>query len=129
MGFDVRCGRHRSRSWKRPASIRAHGFGVPSVPARQRHAPLAALARSGYRPSVPWDVDGLDWDATDATEVEDRVVDGVLTRGDGAIVLLHSWPAPTLGALPGIARRLRDVGAVFVRLDELNDSTGHSPQS
>jgi peptidoglycan-N-acetylglucosamine deacetylase len=89
----------------------------------------AVLAESGYRPSVPWDVDGLDWEAADAAEVETRVVDGVLAHGDGAIVLLHSWPAPTRGALPAIVRRLRDAGAVFVRRTELSERVGRSPRS
>ena len=76
----------------------------------------AALAEQGYGPSVAWDVDALDWDSATAREVEDRVVDGVLASRADAIVLLHSWPAPTLGALPGIVRRLRDAGVGLVPL-------------
>ena len=45
-----------------------------------------------------------------------------------AIVLLHSWPAPTLGALPGIVRRLRDAGAGLVPLAAIVGSpTGQRP--
>ncbi len=100
-------------------------FGAGAAASRT----TTVLAESGYRPSVPWDVDGLDWDATDAAELETRVVDGVIARGDGAIVLLHSWPAPTLGALPGILRRSRDQGVVFVRLTELSEPVGRFPRS
>lgn len=89
----------------------------------------AALAALGYAPSVRWDVDGLDWDAMDAAEVEERVVTGTLRHGDGAVVLLHSWPAPTLGALPGIIRRLRAAGATFVSIDAFSELRGPSTRS
>ena len=45
-----------------------------------------------------------------------------LERGDGAIVLMHSWPRPSPGALEGVITRLRDAGADFVRLDELPEA-------
>jgi peptidoglycan-N-acetylglucosamine deacetylase len=90
-------------------------FGAGQAAART----TAALAECGYGPSVSWDVDALDWAASDAAEVQDRVVAGVVAHGDGAIVLLHSWPAPTLGALPGILRRSRAAGATFVPLSEV----------
>jgi peptidoglycan/xylan/chitin deacetylase (PgdA/CDA1 family) len=79
---------------------------------------IAGLNALGYR-NVGWDVVATDWEPNMAGQVESAVVDGVLAHGDGAIVLLHTWPAGTLAALPGIARRLRDRGAEFVRVDEL----------
>ena len=39
--------------------------------------------------------------------------------GDGAVVLFHAWPPGTLDALPAIVDGLRDAGATFVRIDEL----------
>ena len=77
-----------------------------------------ALARAGYR-HVAWDVDGRDWAGGSARAIEERVVAGALAHGDGAVVLLHGWPAATPDAVTGIARRLRDAGARFVRVDEL----------
>ena len=94
-----------------------------------------SLAAQGYGPSVPWDVDALDWDSRTAREVEQRVVDGVLSGRPDAIVLVHSWPAPTLGALPGIVGRLRGRGVALVALEELvergpvSDRSGRLPQS
>ncbi len=49
-----------------------------------------------------------------------RAVEGVTARGDGAIVLLHTWPDPVAPALAEIVERLRERGARFVRVDELD---------
>jgi peptidoglycan/xylan/chitin deacetylase (PgdA/CDA1 family) len=93
------------------------------------------LAEQGYGPSVPWEVDALDWDSASAREVEDRVVDGVLAGPADAIVLIHSWPAPTVKALPGIVQRLRDVDVELMPLaaimdrQRFSDPDGHSPRS
>jgi peptidoglycan-N-acetylglucosamine deacetylase len=80
---------------------------------------LAALAAMGYR-NVHWDVLADDWE-NEATgpDVEEAVVRGCLQHGDGAVVLLHAWPGPTLAALPGVVSRLRAEGATFVRIDEV----------
>jgi peptidoglycan/xylan/chitin deacetylase (PgdA/CDA1 family) len=79
---------------------------------------ISGLNALGYR-NVGWHVVATDWEPDAAGQIESAVVDGVIAHGDGAIVLLHTWPAGTLAALPGIARRLRDRGATFVRVDEL----------
>jgi peptidoglycan/xylan/chitin deacetylase (PgdA/CDA1 family) len=80
---------------------------------------LGRLTDLGYR-HIHWDVEPDDWDpGRTPRQVEDTVVDGTLSHGDGAIVLLHTWPSNTIAALPGALARLRDKGASFVRLDEL----------
>jgi peptidoglycan/xylan/chitin deacetylase (PgdA/CDA1 family) len=80
---------------------------------------LSTLEALGYR-NVHWDVVAEDWEnEITGLEVEEAVVSGCLERGDGAIVLLHAWPAPTLAALPGIVSRLRAQGATFVAVDEV----------
>ena len=82
---------------------------------------LRALADQGYR-NVHWDVAVSDWeDDRQAAGVENDVVEGVLGHGDGAIVLLHTWPAPTVDAIPGIVRRLLAEGARFVSVAEVVD--------
>jgi peptidoglycan/xylan/chitin deacetylase (PgdA/CDA1 family) len=82
---------------------------------------LDALAVRGYR-NVHWDVAVEDWeDDRQATGVENDAVDRVLGNGDGAIVLLHTWPAPTVAALPRIIERLRAKGARFVTVAEAMD--------
>jgi peptidoglycan/xylan/chitin deacetylase (PgdA/CDA1 family) len=79
------------------------------------------LGELGYR-NVHWDVDGEDWDdRRTADELVRLVLDGVSARGDGAIVLLHTWTGPTPEALPRIVEHLRDDGATFVTVDEVPD--------
>jgi peptidoglycan-N-acetylglucosamine deacetylase len=79
---------------------------------------LAALSRAGYR-DQHWDVDACDWQP-DSTpdQVRRQVVDGALAHGDGAVVLMHTWPVATIAALPGILRELAAGGLRPVRLDE-----------
>lgn len=80
---------------------------------------LEALVARGYR-NIHWDVAVEDWeDDRQATGVENDAVDRVLRHGDGAIVLLHTWPAPTVAALPRIIERLRANGARFVTVAEV----------
>jgi peptidoglycan-N-acetylglucosamine deacetylase len=80
---------------------------------------LAALDRAGYR-NIHWDVEPDDWrpERTPA-DLERLVIDGALQRGDGAVVLLHSWPPATIAALPAILAGLADAGARPVGLDEV----------
>ena len=78
-----------------------------------------AIRAAGYR-HVGWNVTGVDWEPERAArDVERTVVDGALDHGDCSVVLLHSWPDQSVGALPGIVRRLRARGATFVTVDRL----------
>jgi peptidoglycan/xylan/chitin deacetylase (PgdA/CDA1 family) len=80
---------------------------------------LAALERAGYR-NHHWDVEPDDWrPERTPIDLERLVVDGALEHGDGAVVLLHSWPPATIAALPAILDRLRAGGATLVGLDEV----------
>jgi peptidoglycan/xylan/chitin deacetylase (PgdA/CDA1 family) len=85
---------------------------------------IAGIQKAGYHPPVGWDVEAMDWEAPSGAAVEAAIIDGVLARGDGAIVLLHTWPDPTLDALPAIVHRLRDAGAEFVPVDQLPVTDG-----
>ena len=79
------------------------------------------LGELGYR-NVHWDVDGEDWDdRRTPDELIRLILDGVAARGDGAIVLLHTWTGPTPEALAAIVERLRGDGATFVTVDEVRD--------
>lgn len=81
----------------------------------------AALVALGYR-NIHWDVAAGDWeDEQTPAAVERAVVDGALAHGDNAIVLLHTWPAPTAVALPGIIEGLTSRGAQFVTVDAIVD--------
>ena len=80
---------------------------------------LDALQAAGYR-NVHWDVWAEDWDPDrSAAAIEVEVSAAALAIGDGAVVLLHTWPEPTLDALPGLIDRLRAGGADLVTIDAL----------
>jgi peptidoglycan/xylan/chitin deacetylase (PgdA/CDA1 family) len=81
---------------------------------------LAGIEAADHR-HVHWDVDTVDWDErTSADDVTARIVGAAAEPGDGAIVLVHSWPDPTAVALPAAIAGLRAAGATLVRLDELD---------
>lgn len=80
---------------------------------------LGTLEDLGFR-NVHWDVELEDWEPwRSAPEIAEDAVAGALAHGDGAIVLLHTWPVATAEALPSILTRLADAGVRPVRLDEL----------
>jgi peptidoglycan/xylan/chitin deacetylase (PgdA/CDA1 family) len=82
---------------------------------------LAGVVAAGYR-HVGWHVSGDDWDpARDVGVVAGDVIEGVIAHGDGAVVLLHTWPRPTLAAVEALVPRLADAGAQFCGVDELPD--------
>ena len=89
---------------------------------------LARVADLGYPRHVGWDVDTEDWQpGRTADELIGIVVDGATRRGDGAVVLMHSWPDPTPVALPTIVARLASAGATFVSIADLPDPPSGIP--
>lgn len=88
-----------------------HGARDPRV--------VMALRRQRYR-HVGWDVVAEDWEpGRTADDLVRDVVAGASAAGDGAVVLLHAWPASTLDALPGILEGL--AGADLVTVTDLAD--------
>jgi peptidoglycan/xylan/chitin deacetylase (PgdA/CDA1 family) len=80
---------------------------------------LGALEELGYR-NVHWDVELQDWEPwRTAEEIARDALEGARARGDGAVVLLHTWPGPTAEALPAILEALAGAGSTAVTLDEL----------
>lgn len=80
---------------------------------------LGALEELGYR-NVHWDVELQDWEPwRTADEIARDALEGARARGDGAVVLLHTWPGPTAEALPAILEALAGAGSTAVTLDEL----------
>jgi peptidoglycan/xylan/chitin deacetylase (PgdA/CDA1 family) len=79
----------------------------------------AELERLGYR-DVWWDVELQDWEPSRTGEaLAAGAVSGVREHGDGAVVLLHTWPAGTADGLPPMLDGLRALGATFVTVDRL----------
>ena len=80
---------------------------------------LAAIASAGYR-HVGWHVAADDWEPSrSGAEVTDAVLRGVEEHGDGAVVLLHTWPTATRGAIEPILDGLAAAGLEPCRIDEL----------
>jgi peptidoglycan/xylan/chitin deacetylase (PgdA/CDA1 family) len=84
---------------------------------------LAAVGAAGYRYTVTWDIDTIDWrpvknDPPGPTT--DQIVAKVLgnARG-GSIVLMHLGGYHTLEALPDIIDGLRGAGYGLVTLDDM----------
>lgn len=97
------------------------GAGADDAALHQR------LGTLGYR-HVGWDVELYEWEpGRTAREIADGVVAGVEGHGDGAIVLLHSWPDPVAPGVVEAIGRLREHGARFVRVDAL-ERLGGQPQ-
>jgi peptidoglycan/xylan/chitin deacetylase (PgdA/CDA1 family) len=80
---------------------------------------LDILDELGYR-NVHWHVEPADWDPTRGrAEIAEATIRGVEAHGDGAVVLLHSWPGATGESIAPIIEGLRALGATFVAVDEL----------
>jgi peptidoglycan/xylan/chitin deacetylase (PgdA/CDA1 family) len=82
---------------------------------------IAEIERLGYR-QVGWHVVLDDWEPYRTGEaIATDAVDGVRAHGDGAVVLLHTWPGGTGEGLPQMIDGLRDAGATFVPITALED--------
>ena len=84
---------------------------------------LAAVGAAGYRYTVTWDVDTIDWRPIDNDPpgpTADEIVAKVLgTARGGSIVLMHLGGYETFEALPRVVAGLQDKGFVLVTLDGL----------
>jgi peptidoglycan/xylan/chitin deacetylase (PgdA/CDA1 family) len=82
---------------------------------------LGVLRALGYR-NVHWHVELDDWEATrTGSVIAHDAIEGVREHGDGAVVLMHTWPGGTAEAIDPVIAGLRDIGAAFVSIDELDD--------
>jgi peptidoglycan-N-acetylglucosamine deacetylase len=84
---------------------------------------LTAVGAAGYRYTVTWDIDTIDWrpiknDPPGPTA--DQIVAKVLANAQGgSIVLMHLGGYETFEALPRIVDGLRGEGYELVNLDEM----------
>ena len=102
-------------------------FRLPFGSGATRSAVIAQLAELGYR-HVGWNVEAGEWGARATTaSVHDRIVTLATAHGDGAIVLLHTWPDPVGDSLASALRDLEASGATFVRVDALDLASGLEP--
>ena len=84
---------------------------------------LAAVGAAGYRKTILWDIDTIDWrpimnDPPGPTA--DQIVAKVLGNAqNGSIVLMHLGGFETFKALPRIVTGLESAGYQLVTLDEM----------
>ncbi len=80
---------------------------------------IGLLGDLGYR-NVHWHVLLEDWEPwRTAEDIARDAIDGARRHGDGAVVLLHTWPDRTADALPMIVEGLRAHGSDLVPIDRL----------
>jgi peptidoglycan-N-acetylglucosamine deacetylase len=82
---------------------------------------LTELGRLGYR-NVHWHVEMEDWEPwRTGPAIAADGVRGVREHGDGAVVLLHTWPGGTGEGLPALVQGIVDAGGSFVTIDQLEE--------
>lgn len=80
---------------------------------------LAALDELGYR-EVGWHVELEDWEPhRDGASIAADALAGIEAQGDGAVVLLHTWPGGTAEAIGPLLAGLGAAGVTAVTIDEL----------
>jgi peptidoglycan-N-acetylglucosamine deacetylase len=80
---------------------------------------LRRIGELGYA-NVHWNVEVSDWepDRTGATIATDAC-EQAISHGDGAVILLHTWPKGTGDGLLPLITNLKGAGAKFVAIDQL----------
>jgi peptidoglycan-N-acetylglucosamine deacetylase len=82
---------------------------------------LGTLRSLGYR-NVHWHVELEDWEAhRTGSMIAHDAIERVRAHGDGAVVLLHTWPGGTGEGIGPMIAGLREIGGTFVSIDELDD--------
>jgi peptidoglycan-N-acetylglucosamine deacetylase len=95
-------------------------FRCPFGDGREDARVLGILSEVGYR-NVHWNVEAEDWDPErTADDVASAMVDRALEHGDGAVVLLHTWPDPTANGLSDALERFDRADVSLVTIDELD---------
>lgn len=119
-------GLHEDVDAAREAIVRATGrdprpwFRCPWGAGADDPRVLAAIADAGYR-HVGWHVEVEDWrPERTAQAIAADAIAGIRRHGDGAVLLLHTWPGGTVEALPLVLDDLQG-GTRFVTVDALEE--------
>jgi peptidoglycan/xylan/chitin deacetylase (PgdA/CDA1 family) len=81
---------------------------------------LAGIGAAGYR-HVGWHVEVEDWEpARTPQAIATDAIAGIRRHGDGAVLLLHTWPGGTVEALPLVLDDLHG-STRFVTVDALEE--------
>ena len=96
-------------------------FRLPFGSGHDEPRVLAAIGAMGYR-NVHWHVELQDWEAWRTGEaIATDAIGGARAHGDGAVVLMHTWPGGTADAIGPAIAGLRAAGATFATVDELDE--------
>jgi peptidoglycan/xylan/chitin deacetylase (PgdA/CDA1 family) len=89
------------------------------------HSPqLAPVLRDLNYDDAHWNITGHDWEIdASADEIVPRVIDGINAHPEGAVVLLHSWPAVVPDVVARIIDYVREHDGRFVTMAELPRSS------
>ena len=120
-------GLHEDVDAARDAIVRATGrdprpwFRCPFGAGAEDPRVLAVIGAAGFR-QVGWHVEVEDWEpARSPHAIAADAIAGIRRHGDGAVLLLHTWPGGTVEALPLVLDGLRE-GTRFVTVDELSET-------
>ncbi|MFC7322607.1 LysM peptidoglycan-binding domain-containing protein [Halobacillus campisalis] len=82
---------------------------------------LSAVGNAGYKHTIHWNIDTVDWKGNSAADIRNRVLNNIVP---GSIVLMHTGAGAsgTPGALPGIISNLKNQGYQFVTVSNLLNS-------
>jgi peptidoglycan-N-acetylglucosamine deacetylase len=95
-------------------------FRAPFGDGAERQDLVDVLNELGYR-HIGWHVDVNEWRSEHTPDsVANAIMSGVRAYGDGAVVLLHTWPDTLRDGLPDVLRQLAAEGVRFVTVDELD---------
>jgi hypothetical protein len=94
----------------------------PPYEAWNRTTRVAATA-AGEKAVVIWNIDTRDWAGASVALITRRALHG----GDGAIVLMHTFPHATATALPAIIRGYRARGFRFPTIGQMLGIAGPVP--
>ncbi|MCC5896024.1 MAG: LysM peptidoglycan-binding domain-containing protein [Alkalibacterium sp.] len=89
---------------------------------------LQHVGDAGYRYSVYWTIDTVDWTGNSSTDIVNRVMNRITP---GAIILMHTGAGArgTPAALPTMITRLKGLGYRFVTMSQLMNVTPSSGQT
>jgi peptidoglycan/xylan/chitin deacetylase (PgdA/CDA1 family) len=110
-------------------SVLAKELGLTAVPYMRPPygdydaATRLAAAEDGEQAVVLWDVDTRDWEGISRGAIITRAMAGT----NGSIILMHTFGANTVRALPGIIARYKARGFTFVTVGQLLGIDGPVP--
>jgi peptidoglycan-N-acetylglucosamine deacetylase len=96
-------------------------FRFPFGDAHDDPVRRSLASQLGYQ-NVYWNVALEDWEPHRTVEaIAADAIEGVRAHGDGAVVLLHTWPGGTGDAVGPMIQGMKELGATFVTVDALEE--------